>query len=453
MDVTVRDGDDAVALERPTRLAPSEMRETRRIDVTPDSSTSVGPYQVEISIDSDVHSLSFRTSERFAQPCTEIPLSSFEHGDPTMWFVAEGMPQHYVTGGYYYSQHLTDQAHRDYPQLAYDLKQKHSGRQSLRIGYEPGREAYAWSRQELPGKPSMLGMWVHGNESGDELIIRFEDHINFAQPGYSRNANFSQATVCKLDFAGWRRFQVPVLGDGMQITGIKGSSPEIDAPVKIMALLVKSVKPKPPAKPADPAAAPPEPAPPETRQIWVDDISVQTQIVETGAAIARNSRQPSRWLALRRCRAAGQRRQRPRRRLAARQTESFGPAMREGQAVWTQTVDLPAKADQFSAAEVPLKDLATRAASGPIDIDVTFTDPTVAGARITRPPDLETGPTSGPGVRFRTARRLQRLSTGRHIAGWQHDAADGNSLASESRQWRRPKARRTRWPCRSIRSK
>ncbi|HWC88068.1 MAG TPA: hypothetical protein VG433_00370, partial [Pirellulales bacterium] len=42
VEIVVRDGDDAVVLQRPLRLPPSEIRQSRRIDVTPDTTTSVG---------------------------------------------------------------------------------------------------------------------------------------------------------------------------------------------------------------------------------------------------------------------------------------------------------------------------------------------------------------------------------------------------------------------------
>jgi hypothetical protein len=51
--------------------------------------------------------------------------------------------------------------------------------------------------------------------------------------------------------------------------------------------------------------------------------------------------------------------------------------------VWTQTLDLPAKAGQFTFVEVPLEELARKPMGGPFDIDATFTDASVPGARIT----------------------------------------------------------------------
>ncbi|MFM7290828.1 MAG: hypothetical protein ACKO6B_06315, partial [Planctomycetia bacterium] len=212
VSLTVRDGDDAVAFQRDLRLPPAAERGVQRISVTPDTAASVGPYLAEIEIDSEVHGLSFQTQERFAQACAEIPLSSFERGSRADWFTADGQPQGYRSLQFYYSGHLQDLQQRDYPRIGYDPAEKHAGRQSLRIGYDGGKPAHVWSRQTLPGKPTALGVWVKGNETPDELFVSFEDHINFSLPAWQRNANFSEARVCTLDFAGWRRFTVPVLG-------------------------------------------------------------------------------------------------------------------------------------------------------------------------------------------------------------------------------------------------
>src|SRR5207249_6672803 len=132
---------------------------------------------------------------------------------------------------YYYSPHLTDLKRYDTPAVRYDREKKHSGRQSLRIDYPINHESDVWSLQALPGKPLALGLWVHGNNSKDQLVVHFEDNSNFTAPAWQRNANFSSAVVGTLDFTGWRRFRVPVLGEGLQASGTKGSTEKVDAPV------------------------------------------------------------------------------------------------------------------------------------------------------------------------------------------------------------------------------
>ena len=367
--LTVRDGDDAVAFQRELRLPPAADRSVHRIDLAPDIAASVGPYLAEIDIDSEVHGLSFRTQERFAQACAEIPLSSFERGQRGDWFTADGQPQSYRSLQFYYSGHLQDLQQRDYPRIGYDPAEKHAGRQSLRIGYESGKPAHVWSQQVLPGKPTALSIWVKGNNTADELLVSFEDHINFSLPAWQRNANFSESKVCTLDFEGWRRFTVPVLGAGLQASGSKGSTTDIDAPVKILAVSVRTTV----AKGLQAG---------EPRQIWLDDLSVQTQSPENGRlSLELGSNRADVSLAKDAVMVVslgnGRGVDLPRGRLSLTARDA------EGQAVWTQTLDLPAKAGQFTSVEVPLEELARKPVGGPFDIDATFTDASVPGARIT----------------------------------------------------------------------
>ena len=370
--ITVRDGDDAVAFQRELRLTPTEMPQLHRLDVTPDTATSVGPYSVEIDVDSESHGLSFRTSERFAQPNAEVPLSSFEHGDNGLWFVADGQPQRYQTLQYYYSEHLKDFLPRDYPHVAYDTAEKHSGRQALRVDYESGREGYVWSRQILPGKPLAMSIWVKGNETDDQLIVHFEDHINFTLPAWQRNANFEQAVICTLNFAGWRQFTVPVLGGGLQASGTKGSTVEIDGPVKILALTVRTVKPK--GKEKEPA---------EPRRLWIDDLSVQTQIsANARLSIETQLNRTDGELAAGAVLSVSVGNGQPAKLAKGKLTLTARDV--EGQGVWTKSVDLPVEERLFATVNVPLDELVQRQPRGPVDLDVTFTDPTVSGARISK---------------------------------------------------------------------
>src|SRR5204862_1016878 len=126
------------------------------------------------------HGINFSTSLRFAHANALIPWSGMEHGDPTMWFASTDGNPNYPSLAYYYSPHLNSLVPARTPEIRYDRDVKHSGRQSLRIDYPSGKEAVCWSRQELPGKPTALTLWVHGNDSTDQLVVYFEDHINHA---------------------------------------------------------------------------------------------------------------------------------------------------------------------------------------------------------------------------------------------------------------------------------
>lgn len=367
----IRDAEENVVQNRQTSVPPADQPRQHRLDVTPDTTHAVGPFMLEAGIDSEAHGISFSTTLRFAQPNSLIPISSLEHGNAGIWFAADGQPQRYRTLEYYYSDHLRDLVPRDYPKVSYDTAEKHSGRQSLRIDYQSGREAYVWSRQELPGKPLAFSLWVKGNESNDQLIVHFEDHVNFTLPAWFRNANFEQATVCTLNFAGWRKFSVPALGAGLQSTGTKGSTPNIDGPIKLLAL---TIRPEPLPKGAMPGAP---------RSLWIDDLAAESQ---AGAAdllsMELESSQTDGILS-----AAGT--------LAVsvgnghptdlkRGKITLAASDFDGKLVYSATTDLPVANGSYAATVLPLKDLAARKPRGPIEVDVTFVDPSVSGARISR---------------------------------------------------------------------
>ena len=247
----------------------------------------------------------------------------------------------------------------------------------LKIQYEAGKPAFIWSRQELPGKSLGLSLWVKGNESSDELVVYFEDHINFTLPAWQRNANFSQATLCTLDFAGWRQFSAPVLGGGLQASGAKGSTTGIDGPVKLLAL---GIKPAPPVPGAPPPAAGAAPVP---RTIWIDDLAVETQVaaadqlsmeIRSSQADGVLTAEGNIAVAVGNGRAAD----------LKRGAVTLVAYDIEHKPIHTSKIELPVAVGAYATAEFPLAELAKRNPAGPIEVDVTFADPSVAGARVTR---------------------------------------------------------------------
>jgi hypothetical protein len=351
----------------------------------------VGPFRADVEIQGDAYGISFSTSHRFAFANAHVPVTSFEHGDPTVWFGAAGEPSSYPSLQYYYSPHLCGLAPFKGPGPAYDPAEKHGGRQSLRLDYTPGQPAHAWARQWLPGRPTVLTVWVKGNGSGDLLRVTFEDFINYSLPAWQRNANFSTETVCALDFEGWRRFRVPVLGDGLQQPGIKGSTTAVDAPIGLMAFSVH------PAQRPRRKDAPVE----ETRTVWLDDIGVETQApLADRATLELQASQPDGELAADgriRCSVGnGLRKDIARGRLSIVARDGAG------ETVLTSTLELPVAAGAYATAEWPLADLAARKPRGPVDVDVTFLTPDEAGVRVTRRVTLKAAAEKGLFLDFET---------------------------------------------------
>jgi hypothetical protein len=367
----LRDGDDNAVSARQTTVKPAKEPKRHLIDVTPEPGPA-GPFTLEVNVESEVNLLFFNTNLKFAQANARVPISGLEHGDLGLWFNSNvaNRPT-YQTLQYYYSPHLTDLQRHDAPIVRYDRDKKHTGRQSLRIDYPVNREADVWSQQALPGKPLALSLWVHGNGSNDQLVIHFEDNSNFTAPAWQRFANFSSASLGTLNFSGWRKIRVPVLGEGLQASGNnKGSTEKVDAPIRILAL---SIKPEPLAKGADPKAL---------RSVWIDDIEAETQVppAEALSLELQNDDPQGRLL--------------PTSVLAVSVGNGFNAPLKRGKVTlvarvgdnpyWTKTVDLAVDAEQFAVTEVPLKELADKPARGPIELDVTYQDPSQPGARVSR---------------------------------------------------------------------
>jgi colicin import membrane protein len=378
--LAVRDADDNLVFNRQGAIKPSPEPQRPVFDVTPDVSATVGPYKLEVGIESESNNLFFNASLPFAQPNALVPMSSLEHGDPVMWFAATGgTPESYRSvelhapgqEAMYYSPHLWDLFPRDNPRLTYDRGEKHSGRQSLRVDYLPAGECNIWGLQTLPGKPLYLSFWVKGNESQDQLLVYFEDNINFGLQAWHRQANFSSAVVGTLNFSGWKRFRVPALGYGQQVSGLKGSTPKVDAPIRIMAF---QIKPAPLAKGAVPT---------ERRTIWIDDLAAETQVSATNfLSMEVQVSDP-----VGRLTADGK--------LAVSVGSGFGTELKRGKvallardvagkAVWTKSLDLVVPPEAYATIEVPLNGLAAEKPTGPVDVEVTFQDPSRPGARISR---------------------------------------------------------------------
>jgi hypothetical protein len=377
--IRVRDGEDNAVLSKQAAIPPKPEPQLHLIDITPDRS-AVGPFTLEASIESEAFQVFLNASLRFAQPNALVPVSSMEHGDPALWFAT--LPAHrplYQTGQYYYSPHLTELKKHDSPAISYDLEVKHTGRQSLRIDYPLDRESDVWGLQALPGKPLALVLWVKGNESTDQLVVHFEDNSNFSLPAWERRGNFSTATVCKLDFAGWKRLRVPVLGDGLQVSSTKGSTDKVDAPIRILAFTIKPVR-------------GPKPSPMETtRRLWIDDLAVETQAL------------PAEMLSLEVQNDEAQGRLTSDCTLAITAGNGYPSTLKRGLAtltardarqslVWTKSLDLEVPSESFATTTVPLRELAEKKPRGPVDVDITFQDAARPGTRLSRRITLKAHP-------------------------------------------------------------
>ena len=419
--LVVRDAEDNVTLNRQTTVTPENKPQHHRLEITPDVASSVGPYNLEATLESDAQSVYFSTSLKFAAPGTLLPVSGMEHGDLNRWFASVGTLPPDGWQELWYSEYLRELVPHVSPKIVYDRETKHSGRQSLRVDYEQGKEAIVWGREDLPGKTTSLSVWVKGNESADQLVVHFHDRINLALVPWQRNSNFEQALVCPLNFAGWRRFSVPVLGRGLQASGIKGSTPEVDGPIRVMAFSIK------------PSPLPAGQTPGGTRTLWIDDLAVETQLPPNERlSIESELSQPDGLLT-----ADGV--------LTVSVGNGHAADLKKGKLtllardaqnkpVLTQSFDLAVAAQQFANMDLPLKELAKHDPVGPIEIDLTYSDPSLAGARVTSKLTLKNAKQAGIYQDFEEPSSFSGYQPGKVTAS--HSAvveggADGSARALE----------------------
>jgi hypothetical protein len=392
--VSVVDAQENSVLDRPAAVPAAARAGWHALEITPPADGPfTGPFRADVSIEADAFGVFLNASLPFAAANALVPLCGFEDGDEAAWFAAAGeppLPERSLS--YYYSPQLSDLQKRTYPLIAHDPAEKRSGRQALRIEYRRDARAHVWARHYLPGKPTGLVLWVKGNGSGDQLWVTFEDFINYTVPAWQRNANFGNALVCTLDFTEWRRFRVPVLGDGLQATGLKGSSPAIDAPILLAAFSVHPVRP-----PRNAPADTPAPGP-----VWLDDLAAETQVA-TGERLLLELQADDADGELT---AAGTLHVTVSSGLAADLGQgrlSLTARDAGGEAVFTVARDLAVPAGGASTAALPLRDLAALRPRGPVDLDVIFADAAVPAARVQRRLTLKSASQGGLCFDFETA--------------------------------------------------
>ncbi|NQT18621.1 MAG: NPCBM/NEW2 domain-containing protein, partial [Planctomycetes bacterium] len=368
LTVTLRDSDQNIVLDKLHKVPVSRDGTQFELDITPEKE-SVGPYTLEYGIEDDALGLYFDASETVALANALVPVSSVEIDDAS-WFGSGSGPG--KSGQYYYSSHLTDQRPDQYPTIVYDEEAKHSGTRSLRIDYTQGRQGYVYGRLTMPGLPTRARIWVKGNNTSDTLMVHWSDNIDLFRQAWYRSANFSGSTVCTLNFEGWRSFRVPVLGDGLQVKrNLAGSSPDIDAPVSLLAFNIQPGRPPKDAKRG------------EGRSIWIDDIYAETQAhAKEQASIELRADTPDHLLHKgARVYASvgnGSSAHVKKGKLRLRALNSSGEPLME----LNETVEIPPGA--FVVREFALAGAHAKSPLGPIDVDVSFMAPAVAGLRKTQ---------------------------------------------------------------------
>ncbi|HUW31139.1 MAG TPA: hypothetical protein VM223_05955, partial [Planctomycetota bacterium] len=354
LNLSIRDTDENVVSEKVEKLAVGEAAAYFEFDVTP-GRESVGPYSLEYRIESDALAINFSATEKFAHANVLLPVTSFELDDTT-WMTSD------PTWAY------GNVALGNSDRVTYDAQQVHSGKQSLRIDFNQGRQVGISSKQVLPGLAMKARIWVKGSGSQDVLHVRWRDHCDMTRAPWNWFPNESQETVCRLDFDDWRCFTVPVLGAGLQVKSPNGSTNAIDAPIYISSFTITPGRPNKDEQPGAP------------RTIWIDDIFAETQLspdqqaaMEVRADTIDHLLHPQAKAFV----AIGNGKNAPitggKIRLVAKGRGDQTPVLE-----MMESLDVPAEG--FAVKEFSLADLAAKSPMGPVDVDVSFVAP-AAGIR------------------------------------------------------------------------
>ena len=373
VEVTLRDREQNQILRKAERYAPGKGARTVRMDVTPPP-RAVGPFVLEYQVANERGDISLRHEQRFAHANAVIPLTSMQSDRMIDWFRSTYPSPDDWTG--YYKKMPFNSTDIVEPAL-FDGEVFHSGGRSLRIPYRAGRATHLYSNLQLPGFPIRAHVWVRGNGSGDRLLATFRDRCELTRNPWERLMNRNKAAVCTLDFEGWRRFPVPVVGEGLQVESRHESSVaaggsdrnrpvELAVPVHLLAFSVEAGKAK-------------EGEPPE-RAIWIDDLAIETQVpLNERVSIELRGDTPDAQL-----HADGK--------IVMAIGNGTGAPFEEGRvqvsvrdrrgdAVFETSRAVEAGAGAFAFVEIPMARIAEARPDGPVTVDATFTAPS-AGLRI-----------------------------------------------------------------------
>lgn len=371
VDVTVRDRERNQIFHKTERYLPEGEERTVRIDLTPPA-RAVGPFTVQYEVTNEAARFNFHREQRFAHANALIPLTSMQSDRLIDWYRSTfPSPDGFAYGGNYlgipFNSRVRVQA------ATFDDKVFHSGGRSLRLAYQAGTATHLYSNLELPGYPVRAHVWVKGNNSGDRLVVVTRDRCELARQPWERHVNKNKAVLCALDFDDWRRFEMPVVGEGLQNDSRHEDRKALATPVYLLAFSVE-------------AGAAKEGEATE-RAIWIDDLAVETQtFLNERGSLEMRADTPNAQL-----HTAGKIV------IAIGSDAPFEQGTllitardRKGNDVFEMSQAVAVEAGAFAFVEIPMARIAEVNPDGPVTVNATFTAPSVA-LRIRKSLVLKTG--------------------------------------------------------------
>ena len=119
------------------------------------------------------------------------------------------------------------------------------GRHAMQIDFSGQTMIYAGEHRFLPGDAYAMGIWLHGDGSNADVRAIILDFAGAGSTFYTWNRHFGGRHICKLDFEGWRYFEIPLPGGGVGPRTLRGASRAIDFPLDLSAIVVEPQKDSP----------------------------------------------------------------------------------------------------------------------------------------------------------------------------------------------------------------
>ena len=136
-------------------------------------------------------------------------------------------------------------------------------RYAMKVDYISDAAIFNGAERFLPGNAYKFGVWVKGDGSNTVLSALFFDYTDLADfyAGGWKRTQSGMRTICRLNYTGWKFWDVALPGNGLGANTLRGSTESLDFPLELSAFVIQPASPPPPP-PAPAAGAPPAPAPP-----------------------------------------------------------------------------------------------------------------------------------------------------------------------------------------------
>jgi hypothetical protein len=112
------------------------------------------------------------------------------------------------------------------------------GRYAMKVDFVGDATVFNGIHRYLPGDAYRMGVWVCGDGSGAALTAIILDFAAAGSTFYTWNRSRGDRPVCRLDFQGWRYFEVDLPGNGIGPRTLRGGTTALDFPLDLSAFTI-----------------------------------------------------------------------------------------------------------------------------------------------------------------------------------------------------------------------